>query len=109
MLKIIITFLLVTIATIVNASPDLTYKCSNSEYELEIKVVTKLRTKQVFWVISSQGQEIEETKGSGTWVKEKESLDAFSAFDEYTAISYKNSSAVFVYDTDKVLAFDCKP
>ena len=56
--------------------------------------------KYVQWIISLNSDENTRIEGTGLWQKEVESEDAFSAYNDDSAISYKNKRAVFVNGTN---------
>lgn len=79
--------------------------CTSDNLQLNISVVDA----NVFWTIKVIDNVEVAISGSGVWQKEIESGDAFSSFDEHTAISYKNNRAVFVMGNDQSIYFpECK-
>lgn len=85
--------------------------CSNPRMELHIFVeAANLEPQWVRWNAYALNNTEHENKywtGEGPWQKEKQSADAFSAYDEKTAISYKNNRAVFVYNDKDAEVMDC--
>ncbi|MBY0414263.1 MAG: hypothetical protein K2Q18_08860 [Bdellovibrionales bacterium] len=82
-----------------------TITCEMNDLNLSINVLPE---EKVQWVISLNTTKIE---GAGVWQKEVESVDAFSSYDDESAISYKNGKAVFVFDSGRgeVIFFpECK-
>ena len=64
---------------------------------------------KVFWTIKVIDNDDVAISGSGVWQKEIESDDAFSSFDDNSAIAYKNNRAVFVMGNDQSIYFPtCK-
>lgn len=83
--------------------------CTNNDVLLQIKIEDVDDAKKVFWKIMIVNDESSAIAGSGPWQKETNSLDAFSSFDEVSAISYKNQSAVFVVDNSAIYFPSCSP
>lgn len=79
--------------------------CLNESATLHIEVPSFEQHKQVFWVIKSLDQKVL-LEGAGPFSKEAESEDAFSAFDEVSAVSFKNNRAVVVLDQELVMVFN---
>nr|BDT28289.1 hypothetical protein BHI3_17550 [Bacteriovorax sp. HI3] len=87
------------------------YVCTTNNLKLEITVTEELEGKFVHWILGLVNDESASLEGRGLWQKEVESDDAFSAYNEETAISYKNKRAVFVSGTnlgDAILFPVCK-
>lgn len=83
--------------------------CVSDNLQLNISVVDTTIPKNVSWTIKVIDNENVAISGSGVWQKEVESEDAFSSFDDNSAISYKNKRAVFVMGNDQSIYFpDCK-
>ena len=80
--------------------------CTNSNsLKLTINIVEKFNQKNVFWALFEANKTTSTFKGTGPWQKELESEDAFSAFDNQTAISFKDNRAFFVLPTDQAIYF----
>jgi hypothetical protein len=83
--------------------------CVSDNLQLNISVVDTTIPKSVAWTIKVIDNENVAISGSGVWQKEVESDDAFSSFDDNSAISYKNKRAVFVMGNDQSVYFPaCK-
>ncbi len=70
--------------------------CTSGNYELRLKISEQETLKTVLWTLKFAGEETARFEGTGIWQKESDSVDAFSAYDENTAISYKNNRTIFV-------------
>lgn len=75
------------------------YVCTTNNLKLEITITEELEGKFVHWILGLINNESTALDGRGRWQKEVESDDAFSAYDEQTAIAFKNNRAVFVSGT----------
>lgn len=84
----------------VNAFSEEKYVCRTENLKLEINVFENVDTKFVHWNLSLISDENTSLEGTGPWQKEVESEDAFSAYNDESAISYKNKRAVFVVGTN---------
>lgn len=80
------------------------FLCTKNNIELSLKV-RDFEIKKVFWSLRLIGEQEATFSGSGDWQKEVESEDAFSSYDDMTAISFKNNRAVFVLPNNKVIVF----
>lgn len=79
--------------------------CVRDNLQLNISVVDT----SVEWIIKVIDNENVAISGSGVWQKEVESEDAFSSFDDNSAISFKDKRAVFVMGNDQSIYFPvCK-
>ena len=82
------------------------FVCTNSKkLKLTINIVEELNQKNVNWALFEANKTTSLFQGSGAWQKEIESADAFSAFDNQTAVSFKNNRAFFVLPTDQAIFF----
>jgi len=79
--------------------------CVSDNLQLNIQVDDTTTPKNVSWVIKLIDNVDVAISGSGIFEKEIESADAFSSFDEHSAISFKNNRAVFVMDNDQSIYF----
>lgn len=61
--------------------------------------------KNVQWVLKLIDNDSAKIEGSGVWQKEDDSADAFSSFDDNSAISYKTKRAVFVLPDNQAIYF----
>lgn len=83
--------------------------CVMDNLQLNISVVDTTIPKSVEWIIKVIDNENVAISGSGVWQKEVESEDAFSSFDDNSAISFKDKRAVFVMGNDQSIYFPvCK-
>lgn len=83
--------------------------CHQNNVELSIKVIELAGEKNVFWTVKLQDEDAPVYSGFGIFQKEAESEDAFSSYDELTAISYKNNKAIFVLPDNNAIFFsDCQ-
>lgn len=81
------------------------YQCYREGFQL--KIVNNLSDSQNFteWFIFADENLEVLIRGSGAWRKEIDSIDAFSSFDNETAISYNNHRAILVLPNQQVLLF----
>lgn len=81
------------------------WSCLNTTSTLEITLKSNGDNKSVYWkALLNQNSEFV-LSGTGLWQKEQESEDAFSAFDEVTAISFKNNRAILVLPNGQVVYY----
>ena len=75
--------------------------CLTEKLKLSINILqdSDNSPKNTVWSIVLLEDESVRVDGAGPWQKEVDSDDAFSSFDKISAISYKNSRAVFVTDS----------
>lgn len=81
------------------------FECTANDFKLVILIDQQSSVSEVFWNLSLISDPSEMFKGQGRFQKEIESEDAFSSFDESSAISYKNKRAVFVHSDDQAQYF----
>lgn len=81
-----------------------TYVCVTDNLQLNISV-EDATPKFVSWTIKVIDNESTSISGFGLYQKEVESDDAFSAYDDDSAVSYKNKRAVFVMGNDQSVYF----
>lgn len=93
-------FFITLLASTFNAYSQEMYLCTTGNLQLELKVQDFNNQKYVQWTISLISDENTRIEGNGLWQKENESEDAFSAYNDDSAISYKNQRAIFVNGTD---------
>lgn len=79
--------------------------CVSDNLQLNIQVDVTTTPKNVLWTIKLIDNVDVAISGSGIFEKEIDSDDAFSSFDEHTAVSFKNKRAVFVMDNDQSIYF----
>lgn len=79
--------------------------CENDYSILEIKILNNASPKLVLWNLKLKNDDTFFYEGSGEWQKEEASEDAFSSFNEDTAISYQNKRAVFVLPDSQAIYF----
>lgn len=79
--------------------------CVNDNLQLNISVNEVTMSKNVAWIIKVINNENFAISGSGVWQKEIESDDAFSSFDDNSAVSYKNKRAIFVMGNGQSIYF----
>jgi hypothetical protein len=72
------------------------YECTNGNLKLEISVHNYNEQKYVQWGLSLINDDNTRIDGAGPWQKEIDSEDAFSSYNDDSAVSYKNKRAVFV-------------
>jgi hypothetical protein len=79
------------------------FLCTNNNIQLSISISAE---KSVAWTLKLIDEDDKSSiTGSGVWQKEADSADAFSSFDDNSAISYKNNRAVFVMSSNQALFF----
>lgn len=88
-------------------------ECSRDNFELYIQIgISNNENTWVRWQLGTEDKNemkwVPELSGTGPWQKEQQSQDAFSSYDENTAISFKNNKVVLVFDNDKAVLFFCK-
>ena len=80
--------------------------CTNkNQLKLTINIIEELNQKNVTWALFEANNSASIFQGMGAWQKEIESADAFSAFDNQTAVSFKDNRAFFVLPTDQAIYF----
>lgn len=79
--------------------------CVSDNLHLNIQVDDSISPKNVSWTIKLVNNVDVAISGSGIYQKEIESADAFSSYDDNSAISYKNKRAVFVMGNDQSIYF----
>lgn len=79
--------------------------CISNTLQLDIVVSNDTNTKSVSWIIKLLDNVDVAISGSGLWQKEVDTDDAFSSFDEVSAVSYKDKRAVFAMDADQAIYF----
>lgn len=79
--------------------------CKIDNLQLTISINDSTIPKSVSWIIKLIDNADVAISGSGIWQKEVESGDAFSSFDDHTAVSFKNKRAIFVMDNDQSIYF----
>lgn len=79
--------------------------CVNNNLRLDITVFNETSPKSVSWIIKVIDNVDVAISGSGHWHKEVEAEDAFSSYDEVSAVSYKERRAVFAIDADQSIYF----
>lgn len=93
-------FFITLLALSFNAYSQEKYLCTTGNLQLEINVQDYNEQKYVQWIVSLISDKNTRIEGTGLWQKEADSEDAFSAYNDDSAISYKNKRAVFVNGTD---------
>ncbi len=99
MKKIILTILL-SLSFNVYSEVLEKYECTTGNLKLEMSVHNYNEQKYVQWALSLINDENTRIDGTGLWQKEVESEDAFSSYNDDSAVSYKNKRAVFVNGSD---------
>ena len=79
--------------------------CVSDNLQLNIVVHTVKTPTSVSWVIKVIDNVDVAIVGTGLWQKEVESEDAFSSYDDQSAVAYKNKRAVFVMGNDQSIYF----
>jgi len=79
--------------------------CVSDNLQLNILVHTDKTPIGVSWVIKVIDNVDVAIVGTGLWQKEVESEDAFSSYDDVSAVSYKNKRAVFVMGANQAIYF----
>lgn len=79
--------------------------CVSENLQLNILVHTDKTPTMVSWVIKVIDNADVSVVGTGPWQKEAESEDAFSSYNDESAVSYKNKRAVFVMDHMEAIYF----
>lgn len=102
LLKLLISFLFIFSLNVHGAE---TFHCFRQNFELSIVVNQIENFKNVQWVLRLNGNDLARIEGRGVWRKEDDSLDAFSSFDDNSAISYKEKRAVFVLPNNQAIYF----
>lgn len=79
--------------------------CVSDNLQLNISVIDTTTPKSVSWTIKVIDNVNVAISGAGIFQKEIDSDDAFSSFDDNSAVSYKNKRAVFVMGNDQSIYF----
>lgn len=79
--------------------------CVSENLQLNIVVHSDKTPKMVSWVIKVIDNVDVSVVGTGLWQKEVESEDAFSSYNDESAVSYKNTRAVFVMGDNETIYF----
>lgn len=79
--------------------------CKVDNLQLNILVDDTTTPKSVSWIIKLIDNVDVAISGTGLWQKEVESVDAFSSFDDHSAVSFKDKRAVFVMGNDQSIYF----
>jgi hypothetical protein len=79
--------------------------CVSDNIHFNIHVDETETLKNVSWTIKLIDNVDVVFSGSGAFQKEVESADAFSSYDDYSAISYRDKRAVFVMGNDQSIYF----
>lgn len=79
--------------------------CVSENLQLNILVHTDKTPTMVSWVIKVIDNVDVSVVGTGLWQKEAESEDAFSSYNDESAVSYKNKRAVFVMGDTETIYF----
>lgn len=79
--------------------------CVNNNIQLSINVFEESTPKSVSWIIQVVANPEIAISGYGAYQKEVETDDAFSSFDDNSAVSYKDKRAVFVMGNNQSINF----
>jgi len=79
--------------------------CQNGHIQMSIISNRDAKPGTVSWSLKLLNDSTFSKEGSGAWQKEIDSEDAFSSFDDQSAISYKNKKSIFVLPNGEVIYF----
>lgn len=88
-----------------SVSADESIVCVNDNIQLSITIIEESIPKSVSWKILVIDNPEIAISGFGSYQKEVEGEDAFSSFDDNSAVSYKDKRAVFVMGNDQSVYF----
>ena len=88
-----------------SVSADESIFCINDNIQLSITIFEESTPKSVSWKIQVIDNPEIAISGFGSYQKEVEAEDAFSSFDDNSAVSYKDKRAVFVMGNDQSIYF----
>lgn len=88
-----------------SVSADEPIVCINDNIQLSITIFEESTPKSVSWKIQVIDNPEIAISGFGSYQKEVEAEDAFSSFDDNSAVSYKDKRAVFVMGNDQSIYF----
>lgn len=98
-------FLVLLLVLPFSISADESIICINDNIQLSITIFEESTPKSVLWKIQVIDNPEIAISGLGSYQKEVEAEDAFSSFDDNSAVSYKDKRAVFVLGNDQSLYF----
>lgn len=98
-------FLVVLFLLPFSVSADESIVCVNDNIQLSISIFEEGTPKSVSWKIQVIDNPEIAISGFGSYQKEVEAEDAFSSFDDNSAVSYKDKRAVFVMGNDQSIYF----